>query len=371
MQYKAFTRILAIGIILLICFHPAQTTAQEETTNIRQSVISARQHHYIPTGEARAMWISSGLFSKEKEKAQIEMQELFDKYAQIGITDLFAFSVLKWQHKMDWDFLDVMLKEAHARNIKVHPCICPSHIYPGWEKTVKEHPEWLMKTIKEISPKLNLALKEVRDFVIAEIVTALEYDIDGIHLDGIRFQTSQGFSYDDATINAFKKEYGVTPLELRWHNCGSTEWCEWLRWNGNHVTTLVRGIKDSIIESGKDIPLSAAVFPDHESAKLLIGQDWKGWVDEGIIDIICPMIYTSNQDVFRKYTKRAVEVAKGKCLVYPGIAVSTSHNKNTPEDVEEQIIISREENADGVVFFSGSSFSDSFLNKLKSYVFKK
>ncbi len=371
MQYKAFTGILAIGILLLICLHPAQLVAKESSKNIKTSVISMRQHQSVSHNEARALWISTRQFSKEKEKAQIEMQELFIKYAQIGITDLFAFSVLKWQHKMDWDFLDVLLKEAHAKNIKVHPCICPSHIYPGWEKTVEEHPEWLMKTIKEISPKLNLAIKDVRDFIIAEIATAYEYDIDGIQLDGIRFQTSQGFSYDDATINAFKKEYGVTPLELRWHNCGSSEWCEWLRWNANHVTTLVRGIKDSIKKSGKDIPLSAAVFPDHESAKLLIGQDWKGWVDEGIIDIICPMIYTSNHDVFRKYTNRAVEVAKGKCLVYPGIAVSTSHNKNTPEELEQQIIISREENADGVVFFSGSSFSDTYIDKLNSCVFKK
>lgn len=370
MQYKTFTKIFAIGILFLICFHPAQITAQEQTNNVRQSVISVRQHQYVPTGEARAIWISPRQFSQEKEKAQIEMQKLFTKYAQIGITDLFAFSIMEWQQDRDWDLCQLLLDEAHTRDIKVHPCISPSHIYPGWKQTVDEHPEWLMQTIKEMSPTLNLAIEDVRDFVIAEIATVLKYDIDGIHLDYVRFQTGQGFSYDDPTLNAFKKEYGVSPLELRWHNCGSSEWCEWLRWNANHVTTLVRGIKDSIIKSGKDIPLSAAVFPDHESAKLLIGQDWEGWVDEGIIDIICPMIYTNNHDVFRKYTKRAVDVAKGKCLVYPGIAISSSHNKNTPQGVETQIQISREENANGFVFYSGLSLSDDFINTLESGIFK-
>lgn len=198
----------------------------------------------------------------------------------------------------------------------------------------------------------------------------MEYDIDGLQLDGIRFQTRQGFSYDEATCSAFKEQYGKGPQELRWHNCGSMLWCEWMRWNAAHVTTLVRGIKNLIEESGKGIPLSVAVFPDHESAKLLIGQDWESWAAEGIVDILCPMLYTTNHEVFRKYAKRAASVAKGRCLLYNGIALAVPRGNNTPEGVARQVKISRQEGADGVVFFYGGDLlKDEYFDELKAGVF--
>ena len=45
------------------------------------------------------------------------------------------------------------------------------------------------------------------------------------------------------------------------------------------------------------------------------------------------------------------------------------HNKNTPEGVVESVKISREEGADGIYFFSGYSFNDEIIKKLKSTVF--
>ncbi|MCK4407092.1 MAG: hypothetical protein KAV44_05410, partial [Bacteroidales bacterium] len=112
------------------------------------------------------------------------------------------------------------------------------------------------------------------------------------------------------------------------------------------------------------------VFPDGETAKVLIGQDWELWAKGGLVDIICPMQYTNDLDVFRKSVKRAVNAANGNCLVYPGIGIRSSHNKNTPEGVVQEVIIAREEGADGVVLFFGSSLTDEFMDKLKSSVFK-
>jgi len=112
------------------------------------------------------------------------------------------------------------------------------------------------------------------------------------------------------------------------------------------------------------------LYHDVEAAKILIGQDWKLWAKEGIVDIICPMQYTNNVDMFRRSVKEAVKATKGKCLVYPGIACHSSHNKNTPEGVVQEVKIAREEGADGVTFFSGTSLTDEFMKKLKSSVFK-
>jgi hypothetical protein len=83
------------------------------------------------------------------------------------------------------------------------------------------------------------------------------------------------------------------------------------------------------------------------------------------------MLYTNDTDLFRRFVKEAVKAADGKCLVYPGIACRSSHNKNTPEGVVQEVIIAREEGADGVTFFSGTSLTDEFIDKLKTSVFKE
>jgi len=75
-------------------------------------------------------------------------------------------------------------------------------------------------------------------------------------------------------------------------------------------------------------------------------------------------------ELFRQYVKDAVKAANGKCLVYPGIACHSSHNKNTPEGVAQEVKISIETGADGVVFFSGSSLTEEFMDKLKEDIFK-
>jgi uncharacterized lipoprotein YddW (UPF0748 family) len=319
--------------------------------------------------EGRAVWISSTMFEDDEKEATQQLEELLKKYDEIGINHLFCFSSMMYQNQKKWDFLTLLIKEAHKKDIKVHPIFCP-YRKVKLEGEIKEHPEWLIRGKKgEIYLNLNMANSEAREYFKREIIQALKYDIDGIHLDGIRFPINQGYSYDKVTCEAFKKEFGDSPLDVH-QDCGSMVWCEWIKWNANHITTLVKDIKEILNKSGKDVVLGVDVFPDYETAKVLIGQDWELWAKEGIVDIICPMQYTNDLDVFRKSVNTAVTIANGKCLVYSGIGIRSSHNNNTPEGVVQEVIIAREEGADGVVFFFGSTLTDEFMDKLKMFVFK-
>ena len=319
--------------------------------------------------EGRAVWLHSSIFEDEKEEATQHLKELLDQYAEIGINNIFCFYTMKDQNQKEWDFLEILLEKAHEKGMKVHPIICPGQRVKS-EGEIEEHPEWLIRDKKgEIVPNLNLANPEVREYIKEKVTEALKYDIDGIHLDYIRFQINQGFSYDKATCEAFKKEFGYSPLDVH-QDCGSIIWCEWIKWNAKQVTTLVREIKEIVDRSGKDVVLGVDVFPDSETAKVLIGQDWELWAREGLVDMICPMQYTNDLDVFRRSVKRAVKTTDGKCLIYPGIACHSSHNKNTPEGVIQEVIVAREEGADGVTFFSGTSLTDEFIDKLKMSVFQ-
>lgn len=321
--------------------------------------------------EGRAVWVSSTMFDLEKDKAVTQIKKTLDQYRSIGINTLYCFSSMPDQNNKNWDFLNVFIKAAHSRDMEVHPIFCPGGEVK-LEGDIQQHPEWLIRGKKrEIYPYLNLAHLGAQDYILGIISEALKYNIDGIQLDYIRFQVNQGFSYDKANCSAFKKEFGISPLKIKHQDSGNPQWCEWIKWNSGQVTNFVRRIKKLMDEAGENITLSVDVFPDHEVAKMEIGQDWGQWANEELIDVYCPMLYTDNNNVFRRGVSAAVKLNKGKKgMVYAGIGIRSSHNNSTPENVARQVRIAREEGADGVVFFFGSQLKEDFVNELKSDVFK-
>jgi len=320
--------------------------------------------------EFRGVWLHSGLFDKKADVARGQIGKLFDSYHEIGINNLFCYYTSREENGFDWDYLQVLIDEGHKRGIKIHANFCPGH-----EVTItgeiKDHPEWL---IQDRDGKrynaLNLTLPDARAYWMRKMEAALKYDIDGIHLDYIRFPVNQRYSYDSLTCASFKKEFGHSPLDDS-QDDGSMNWCEWINWNARQITAFVRETRELIRKSGKNVVLGADVFPNPETARVLIGQDWESWANLGLLDFICPMFYTNNLDLFREYTARAVKIAGKGYQVYPGIGIVTSHNKITKELLINEIKIVREEGAGGVVLFSGNSFSQDMRDALKTSVFSK
>ena len=319
--------------------------------------------------EVRAVWLHQTLFDRDEATAKKQIVDLFDDYAGIGINNLFCYYTLKEENNLSWDYLQFITAEGHRRGIGIHPIFCPGHEI-NLEKEQKEHPRWLIRDMEgKVYPNLNLALPEVREYWLQKIVEALKYDIDGIHLDYIRFPVNQRFSYDSITCAMFKNKFGYTPVEVS-HDGGSMIWCEWIKWNEEQVTAMVREAHDLIRKSGKNVKLGADVFPSPEESIVEIAQNWAQWSHEGIIDFVCPMLYTNNTDLFEKYVKKASQLAGSGCEVYPGIGIFTSHNKITKEILLQEIRIARKSGAQGVVFFSGNSFNKEFRDTLRTTVFK-
>jgi len=315
--------------------------------------------------EIKAVWLHQTKFDKEELTARKQIAALFDDYSESGINNLYCYYTLKEENDLSWDYLSVIVDEGHKRGIGIHPVFCPGHdIRP--DQALKEHPGWLIRDMNgKVYPNYNLALPAVRKYWVEKISKALEYDIDGIHLDYARFPVNQRFSYDSITCAMFSQEYGISPLDDS-HDSGSIIWCEWIKWNEKQVTAFVREVHDLIKASGKKVLLGADVFPSIDISPVEIGQNWGEWARDGIIDFVCPMLYINNTGLFREYLEKAVKNSASRCEVYAGIGMVTSHNKITREILEQEIRIAREVGAQGVVFFSGNSLNDDFLNFLKS-----
>jgi uncharacterized lipoprotein YddW (UPF0748 family) len=320
--------------------------------------------------EFRGVWLHPGLFSLNQARAVLQIDSLFSLYHDIGINNLFCYNATPGENRFEWDYLAILIREGHKKGIKIHPIF-----YPGYdinlEKEMTDHPGWLIRDMDgKYQPHFNLANQEVRKYWIGKISEVLKYNIDGIHLDYIRFPITQVYSYDSLTCDAFKKIYQYSPIEVN-HDCGSMIWCEWIKWNSKQVTQLVKEIKKTIVESGKPIVLGADVFPDSETADVLIAQEWGRWAESGLVDFICPMLYTNNLELFREYLRNAINLADSKCKIYPGIGVYSAHNKITKELIVKEVIITREEKTNGMVFFSGNSFNKELQDTLKVSLFKQ
>jgi hypothetical protein len=157
MKYFKFTIILMTGILFFaLTVIPVTLFSQEKQKD-----------------EMRAVCLHDYMFSTKKIEAITEIRDLLDKYTPIGINNLVCFFDLSSKPK-DYDFLKLIIREAHKRGMKVHPII-----HPGYrvklEGEIKQHPEWLIMGRKgEIYPNLNLANKEARDYILRGIFYVLK-----------------------------------------------------------------------------------------------------------------------------------------------------------------------------------------------------
>ncbi|OGD19163.1 MAG: hypothetical protein A2W03_06025 [Candidatus Aminicenantes bacterium RBG_16_63_16] len=330
----------------------------------------------------RGVWMHPGFFGAEKTEAVEKIRKTLDEYKLAGINTLimlvkdtagyvfYKSRIAPTPPGWDWDFFGAFLAEARQRQMEVHPWFC---VFPetGIVGQVRQHPEWLITSPRrEMVGVANPALPAVRKYELSLMMeVAAKYRTDWIHLDYIRFPcepTEPYFSFDAETIRLFKEYSGVDLNSVKAHDSGNMIWSEWLEWNGNQVTVFVRELREALKTTGRTIKVSAAVFNNPENSRVLIGQDWAGWAKEGLVDMLCPMLYTNHARFFEKFTKRAIDVGHGLCQLCPGIGIGSSHNQNTPEGMIYQMKVSKSLGADGVIFFSSSSLTAPFIERLKA-----
>jgi uncharacterized lipoprotein YddW (UPF0748 family) len=134
------------------------------------------------------------------------------------------------------------------------------------------------------------------------------YDIDGLHLDRIRYPeivvsgqtpyTGANIGYNETNVARFQRHHGIA--------AGSSPPPQndplWSQWRRDQVTNLVRRIYLNTIALKPRVKVSAALIayggrPTTEGSwreaepYWRVFQDWRAWIEEGILDIAMPMNY--------------------------------------------------------------------------------
>ena len=114
-----------------------------------------------------------------------------------------------------FDPLDCLLRKAHAAGIQVQAWCCV--YYEGAGRLSK--PEWLTRSFDGQPFEqvfLSPANPEVNPYLLPVITDLLAYDIDGIHLDYIRYPGT-AYDYSVAARKAFQASSGFDPMDFLDH----------------------------------------------------------------------------------------------------------------------------------------------------------
>ncbi len=165
---------------------------------------------------------------------------------------------------------------------------------------------------------------------VAEEV-ARSYDVDGIHLDLVRYAGAE-WGYNPVSLERYRRRYGraegerpPAPNEARWQ-----------QWRRDQVTALMRRVYLDCLAVNQRLKMSAAVIGwgagpvddaswRRTSAYTNVFQDWKGWLEEGIVDLLMPMNYDDEaNDEQREWFDRWIEWERrlaGKRQVAAGVGL--------------------------------------------------
>jgi uncharacterized lipoprotein YddW (UPF0748 family) len=204
------------------------------------------------------------------------------------------------------------------------------------------------------SPIHPAAAAHVAD-VVKELASA--YELDGIHLDYVRFPGAD-FDYSREALRQFKASVqpDLTPEERRsvtgrerldplaYTNQFPVRWEAFRR---SRLTALVMRVRTAVRAARPTAVVSAAVLPDVREAYQSRLQDWRTWLDQSLIDVLCPMAYTQDPRVFDEQITRAREYAAGR-PVWAGFGAYRMASKDTVRFITS----SRRLGASGVILFS-------------------
>lgn len=187
--------------------------------------------------------------------------------------------------------------------------------------------------------------------------------LDGLHLDyirhpdvlpfipGSRFRVGLDFGYGAASRARFRAETGLR-APFRDRRANANAWDDWRR---DRVTDLVQAIREAARAAQPDLALSAAVWAYPERAYLSLYQDWRRWVDDGLLDLVVPMLYTTDDRLLR-YGARDFAGGVGGDRLWLGLGAWLF--RESPARAVSQLRAARRAGTAGQVLFSYDSIAD-------------
>jgi uncharacterized lipoprotein YddW (UPF0748 family) len=187
---------------------------------------------------------------------------------------------------------------------------------------------------------------------------AERYELDGIHFDYVRFPSSD-YDYSRGALDRFRTWVRPRLAPARFTELDDAfardpfaftdalpgPWGEFRR---TQITELVERVYHGVKARRPDVVVSAAVYSDVNDAYGSRFQDWRTWLDEGVLDVVVPMAYTPRDELFRSQIREAAVSAGRRDRVWAGIGAYLNGYDGTVDKID----IARREGVGGLILFS-------------------
>lgn len=280
--------------------------------------------------EFRAVWIAYSNFNKSKGMNKSDFTAyvgtMFDNAVSLGFNNVIVhvrpFGDAMYESKYfpwsvyasgkqgvdpGYDPLEIMVKEAHSRGLKIHAWINPFRVSAGTDiKALSKDNQarkWRTNSSKKddryvlaLGGKLyyNPSVSKVTRLIVNGVKEIVEnYDVDGIHFDDYFYpdmgQKNYTTAFDAPEYNKYAadlKADDVTPLSIT----------DWRRMN---INLLIEDVYSAIKEIDSSVvfgisPAGAYTQLDDDYRYCI---DFRTWLSTpGYIDYICPQVYWSFND---------------------------------------------------------------------------
>ncbi|MBI4493048.1 MAG: family 10 glycosylhydrolase [Chloroflexi bacterium] len=214
-----------------------------------------------------------------------------------------------------FDPLQYLLDRAHQQpRVEVHAWLAtfpiwregrpapaaPSHVFNRHGPTAQGRANWLSLNRQgqafdgqnfSLDPGHPDALRYTVD-VALDLVR--QYLLDGLHFDYVRFADRE-WGYNPTSLERFQRLRGGGPNP-------PPDDPAWSQWRRDQVTAFVRQVSLRALALRPELKLSVAAIawgeaPEDErdwarsAAMSRTYQDWRSWLEEGLVDLVVPMAY--------------------------------------------------------------------------------
>jgi uncharacterized lipoprotein YddW (UPF0748 family) len=183
-------------------------------------------------------------------------------------------------------------------------------VYPVWrgadgspppDHPMRLHPDWLSRQVggedyDEHNYNFDPGHPAVQKYLCDVAMDLISrYDVDGFAFDRISY-AGKKWGYNTNAVNRFNRRFVRTGQP----GPGDPDWCQFRR---DQVTALVRKVYLSAFALKPQLKISAGTiawppapvaetqWAKSSAAYNLVLQDWRGWMEEGILDMNMPMMY--------------------------------------------------------------------------------
>lgn len=210
------------------------------------------------------------------------------------------------------DPLAYLIRIAHAEGIEVHAWINLLSLGANKEATILRRygagvltrntaVKWGLESYK-IDEQLFLEPGDprVRAWLgqLVEDVAHAYPDLDGIQYDYIRYpDTRPAYGHTAENLRRYRAHSGKSPQ-------GESD-PDWREWKRQQVTTLVRDLTARAHAVRPGLRVSTTGLMPYSRALLESYQDWKDWIESGLVDHVTLMCYSSDPGKFEYYLEDA------------------------------------------------------------------